>query len=865
MSENTPGESDVVPITEAKKRRGGHRSTAPYEVPPLPESRCLSDAHLQHLYTSAIDKTELDLAQVYSETERVNIVKLLGRDRNIPGGSAIVFPFYEPDADEPYGYRIRPDFPRRGVDSHVVKYDQAAKAQGVGNLVYFPPRARLERRYGDAVTDLYNVEGEKKGLVLDQLGYTCVSLTGVWNWLDGDRDKRSGDELHPLIRKHVTLAGRRCIIVFDSDARTNAQVMKAARRLAGAYYAAGASEVLFICPPDHQPHKGIDDYYAAHGADAVRALLEQATPLSPADPSEIRDRPVTDYVALDDVPVPEGYVVPRGYMIAESGLVTCVTGDRTVEVATAPILISRRYVDGDAGDELVDVCFRRFGKWQTSTVTRRALGDTRAMVAELVPIGAPMHAGHARHLLQWFARMELANESRLQPVTITNRTGWRGVSGFMLDALVTAPDATASQTVLPGRELRRLVTGALRARGTLDEHLTALRAFWTASPYARLMICAALATPLLGPLDERGFALHLFGDTNTGKSSMLKAAASVFGDPSEGGGWCGTWNISPSAAELRATMLTDLPQCFDEVGMASLEHVQKLIYTLVGGEGRARATRDSTMRGVTQWRTVVLSTGEITLADEHMAAGAQARVLDVRVPDFGALQGKYGEIAGLLRACRANAGCLGRDWIESLCAAKPAFWDTIAARLTTLRLGYGKTDNANARQHHYIALLEVVEHLMHQHYGFPVQGMPVLGTLESNDRREVEPAHVTMGRIVSDWIMTREDAFPYAEQQPHGPFVVKHSTGRARFGVRVHAPTGELLEVLIVKTELQKLCREHGHSFHHVMRTWADLGWIESLTDGPKRRLTVLRSQGGGTRQRWVAWRGEPDVETEEK
>ena len=862
-----PGESDVVPITEAKKRRSGHRSATPFTVPPLPDARTLTEEHRQHLASSAIDSAELAEAQVYSETERANIVRLLGRSQPLPGGSAIVFPFYEPDAEAPYGYRIRPDHPRRAPDNHVIKYDQASKAQGVSNLVYFPPRARARRAYRELVADLYAVEGEKKALVLDQLGYACIGLTGVWNWLDGDRERSNGDALHALILKHVTLTGRRCVIVFDQDARTNGHVMKAARRLAGAYYAAGAAEVLFVCPPDHQPAKGIDDYFAAFGAEATHALLGTAEPLSPADPTEIRDRLLTDYPACEGAPVPDGYVIPRGYMIApESGLVTSVAGERTVEVSTAPILIIRRFVDRDVNEEFVDITFRRFGQWSSATVTRRALTDPRAMVTELAPVGAPMHSGHSKHLLQWFARLELVNEQRLAPVVVTNRTGWRGPTAFMLDTII-APTQPDAGSVVPGVLLRRAVA-PLRARGTLEAHLAALRGFWVASPSARMLICAALAAPLLRPLDEPGFGVHLFGDTNTGKSSMLRAAASVFGDPQTGAGWCGTWNISPSAAEARAAMFNDLPQCFDEVGVAGAEHVQKLIYTLIGGEGRSRATREGTMRGSNQWRTIVLSTGEITLADDAMAAGAQARVIDMRVPDFGALKGEHAEIAKLLRACRQNAGCLGRDWLESLCAVAPDYWDWLTSELVRLRTLHAGANNANARQLHYMALLQVVERLMHQNYDFPMQGLPsVSESYESSDTREVLPAHEHMADVLEDWVSSRPDAFPYGERHaPFTPIVVKSNLpARERWGIRLHSTNGELVEVLINRTEFARLCKLHGQSAQHVLRTWADLTWIGVDTCNGKRRLHVRRGVSGGGQATWIAWRGRPNTESEEK
>lgn len=866
--ETRSGESDsggdVVPIADAKKRRSGRSPAAPYQPPALPAALTLTDSHLEHLATSGLDRSELDDAQVYSATDRLFIAELLGRSHTLPGGDAIVFPFIAPDEAQPYAYRVRPDLPRRGTDNHVVKYDQASRARGVGNLVYFPPRARSRRAYRGVVDTLYTVEGEKKALVLDQLGYATVGLTGVWNWLDGDRDKRAGDTLHPLIVKHVTLKGRRCVIVFDQDARSNVQVMRAARRLAGAYYASGAAEVLFVCPPEHQPAKGVDDYLAANGVDALRALLDQAEPLSPIDPAESRDRVVGDFTACAGAPVADTLVIPRGYAIAaETGLVTCSSGDRTVEVSSGPILLVRSYVDHVSGEEYADVTFRRRGAWTVTYVPRRALVDSRAMVTELGPRGAPVHSGNSKHLVTWFARMEQSNELRVPYVEVTDRTGWRGVTSFMLDVPIVGPGQPVPD-IQPGRELRR-VSSAFRERGTLDGHLAALRTAWDAAPCARLAICAALAAPLLRPLAEPGFAVHLYGDTNTGKSTMLKVAASVYGDPDDTN-YCSSWNVSTSAAELRAAMFNDLPQFYDEIGVAAIEQVQRLVYEIVNGEGRSRSTRDSTRRDTARWRTVVVSTGENTLASETMASGAQARVLDIRVPDFGALQGKHLEIARMMRQARLNAGCAGRAWLEALCAAGPAWWEGQAAYLSELRGTYAAANNARTRELHYLALLQVVEVLAQQHFGFSVEGQSVGELFDSAERREAEPAAITMAEALEDWLFTHKEQLAYGERLSHGPYAVRSPlTGKPRLGIRIHTQTGELVEVLLLKTELQRLCKDRGQSYHHVMRSWADRGWVVTRMDGTKRRFDVLRTESGLGRSVWIAWLGRGDPETAER
>lgn len=869
MTEQTSG--DVTPITSAKnKRRGGLATSAPYSPPPLPTELCLTPEHVAVMSACGISSESAAGAQLWTVTQHGEYERLLGRSRNLAVGPAIAFPFFEPGALTPYGYRVRPDFPRK-QKSRPVKYDQPA---GVGVMVYYPPRARARDAYRDVVENLYLTEGEKKALVLDQEGYACVGLTGVWNWSDAVRRKEDGAwHLHPLITRHVTIQDRRVVIVWDQDARTKGDVMRAARCLAQALLDAGAASVCFVTPPDFQPAKGIDDWFAVHGSEALRDLLSSAQDLSPNDPAAGAETPVIELTGYAAAPVPAGLVVPRGYQIHDSGRVTSHTGDRTVEVAHAPILITRVYVDVSSGEHRADLVWRTTrGTWAALQASRKALMDARTMVTELAPMGAPMHAGHTRALMAWFLDFERVNHATLRVSRLVTRTGWIGTPGapgvaFVSDD-VTTQDEAADFVV--GGDLAVQLREALTPRGSLDAHLVALRAVWAASPIVRVGICAALAAPLLGPLNQRSFAVHLYGDTSRGKSTMLQCISSVFGDP-RNPAWLSSWNTTANAAEHRAAILCDLPLCYDEVGAANLDTVQRLIYTLVNGEGRGRMTRDATVRRAQTWRTIVLSNGETGLADETMATGAQARILDLCVDGWGLLDGKSQDIHALIRVCEANAGQLGADWIGRLVAADVDLWAAMRARLAAIhtKLSEGVTSNVERRQVEYRALLALVEEYAIAQYDFAPRESQSLDMFEDDLAPEagaVESASVYMAGVLVDWIRSRPDAFPRAEADLLGAFhVTSTDPVRQRFGVQVFNVDGTFREVLIVPTELKALCRTHRKNYLHVMRDWRGRGWVETELDGGKTRNACRRSEVDGGRSRWVVWTGPMDGVDREK
>jgi hypothetical protein len=867
MKRTKDGQTEIPHIADVKGRRSESPSAPAYLPPPLPTVRTLSEQHVRHLQTSALTTATLEAAQLFTVELRTELCDLLGRNRGISSPPAIAFPFFLPGSDPllPFGFRTKADVPRL-KDGAPVKYDQP-RGEGFG-MVYFPPLSRNDGRLRDVIDPLYICEGEKKALLLDQEGYATIGVTGCWMWADfAQRKIDKGWYLHPSIREHVTIADRRIIICYDADVRTKDSVLKALRKLAETLEAAGAAEILIVLPPEHQPYKGIDDYAYGAGLAAMHTLLrEAAEPFSSVDPRG-KQAAVTDTPACAGAPVPDGLVMPKGFQVAESGRVTSHIGDRTVEVSQGPILIAAQYTDAHTGECFADLAIRALGRWTRVNVSRKALTDARVMTAELGPVGAPMHGGQARYLLAWFAELEAANAEVLAPQKIVNRTGWIGFSAFMSDELSYSGDDPG---YAPGAELSARIGKALTPRGTLEAHLTALRAAWAASPAVRVVVCAALAAPLLTLLGQRGFAVHLYGDSSRGKTTMLQMSASVFGDPADPG-WVGNWNTTPIAAELRAQTLNDLPLFFDELGQAARDVVQRLIYTLINGEGRARATRDVGLRTARAWRTVVISSGEISLGSDDQATGAQARVLDLCVSGFGKLDGDSAQIAALTVACERNAGQLGAAWLGHLVGLTDEGRQAMVERLRELRTGIAAATRVQGRQADYQALLQLVEEHMIDLFGFAgrtaadaeadtdvVDADPdaVGGTLGGDDRRAVVPAGEAMARVLVDWIASRPDAFGLADQVPGGGFVTRGTDrARLRYGVQVIGADGDVVETLIVHSEFKRMCNEYQKSHHHVLADWAERGWIEVRKDYKRRHLTVLRT-GDGMRGSWISWIG---------
>lgn len=151
----------------------------------------------------------------------------------------------------------------------------------------------------------------------------------------------------------------------------------------------------------------------------------------------------------------------------------------------------------------------------------------------------------------------------------------------------------------------------------------------------RLMfgLSVALAAPLLQILDLPCVTFHLNGTSGDGKSSILMAMASVYGDKERVTGWDKTKN----GFEAVAVRHNNQPLIIDEIGQGEAESLNYVAYQLNNGVGKDRMTRTTAWRKAPRWSLIALSAGEFPLSEmkrlksrngrAHTATGEHVRFI----------------------------------------------------------------------------------------------------------------------------------------------------------------------------------------------------------------------------------------------
>jgi putative DNA primase/helicase len=191
-------------------------------------------------------------------------------------------------------------------------------------------------------------------------------------------------------------------------------------------------------------------------------------------------------------------------------------------------------------------------------------------------------------------------------------------------------------------------TAPYATAGSFDEWKN-LAALASSNSLLMLALSAAMAGPLLGPLNIEGAGIHIYGDSSTGKTTAEIAAVSVWGGPH----FKRTWRATANGLEGAGTLHSDTLLALDELGEIDPKSLYEAAYALINGTGKTRANRHGEAKAAARWRVLLLSTGELTIAARMIAGGFEAkagqelRILDVPVQErYGLFEDLHGRASG---------------------------------------------------------------------------------------------------------------------------------------------------------------------------------------------------------------------------
>jgi len=305
------------------------------------------------------------------------------------------------------------------------------------------------------------------------------------------------------------------------------------------------------------------------------------------------------------------------------------------------------------------------GRWRTWAMPMELLrGDGTDLRGELLAMGLSIDPSGRFHLARY-----LQERDPKRKVRCALQVGWCGAVFVLPDAVI-GPDATS--VVFQSGERGHEEHGQ---GGTLDGWRDEVAARAVGNPLFVVGLSAAFAGPMLARCNAEGGGLHFVGDSSTGKTTLLEAAASVWG----GANYRRSWRATANGIEGAAILFNDCLLALDEISECDPREVGNIVYALGNGRGKQRASRSGAARAVSRWQAFIVSTGERTIATtmaeggHRSKAGQSVRLLDIPAArQHGCFDVLHDQPSGaalsdaIKRAAITHYGRVGRAYLERL-------------------------------------------------------------------------------------------------------------------------------------------------------------------------------------------------------
>ena len=503
---------------------------------------------------------------------------------------------------------------------------------------------------------------------------------------------------------------------------------------------------------------------------------------------------------------------PYQWTINENGIWQD-TKNGPICACAVPVILTQRLKNVDTGEEKVELAFYRDREWNHIKAERSTVFN-RTSIIQLTNKSLPVSSETAKDLVRYLTDLEKENLHSLPIRKSTNSMGWVGnnfLPGAQGDIVLDLEDGTAA------------IADGYGESGALAKWIESIKPV-REHHISRFMLAASFAAPLLKLVGQRVFIIHAWGGTRGGKTAALKAALSVWGCPED---LIASFNATKVGLERLAAFYCDLPLGIDErqaVGDKQ-SFVESLVYLLGLGKGKVRGAKGGGLQTFSQWRTVVLSTGEEPLSTGSSAGGIKTRTLELYgrpIPDEDTAMrihqetGLYFGTAGpaFVRKILESDIDFRSEYMEIQEVLKTRFSDTMSSHITAIAI---------VMLADYLASQWVFGLNEDQAYEESVAlAEAIAGTLES-------AAEADDGLRAHEYLMSW-----------YGVNIEKFRDGAYAASERFGMIDSNNV-IYIYPTVFEKALKEGGFNPNRILREWAERDWIETEIRTNKRRLKVRK------------------------
>ena len=485
-----------------------------------------------------------------------------------------------------------------------------------------------------------------------------------------------------------------------------------------------------------------------------------------------------------------------------------------------PLLITKRLKNANNGNEKIEIAFKRDGIWKTAVFPRSTIFQAKSIVT-LADLGCTVTSENAKMVVQFLAELESENIDVIKQEVTTSVFGWQDDGSFL--------PGTSTYTLDVDSSLQKWAD-AYSQSGTYEEWLEMMRPHRQRNHF-RFILASAFAAPLLNLLKQRIFIVYNWGGSRGGKTATIKAALSAWGDPDK---LMINMNATQVAIERMAGFYCDLPLGIDERQLADKNQatLEKIVYMLASGTGRARGTKGGGLQTMHTWKTIALMSGEEPITNENSMTGVSTRVLEL----YGGPFSDEKAASQMHRATSEIYGWAGEKFIKILINNEDSIKSVYDEMFKHVDTTYSGTNNGHVAS---IAIVATADALIDS---WLFKNSPTV-TEESKDEAKQMATQVVFEQMSSEIADVNENAKSFVVDWVLSNKSNFDSSYNINFGFVEMAITQS---VYIYSSILQNALVNAGFSPRKTLKYFAEQGLIETSVDAStgKVRFSTVRRNG---------------------
>jgi uncharacterized protein (DUF927 family) len=588
-------------------------------------------------------------------------------------------------------------------------------------------------------------------------------------------------------------------------------------------------------------------------------------------PEQLEDKEAIRELVLNhlpEAPVGPDIQIPPGWMLSyDSGIEKerihwdKVSKQYQVEkesIAPDPVLITKRLIDIQNGNEYVEIARYRENKWNKDLVPRLTISSSSEII-KMADRGLPVTSINGRDMIDSLTRLEDVNIGLIPKTETSHTLGWQAENQAFLwgKSCISLNDEhnTKKDIVFRGNEGINQIADSLFAEGNYEDWIATVNLV-SDFPLVMCGIYASLLAPLLAIIDVPSFTVDWSNPTSTGKTTVLRIAGSCWGNPFKHphSSIVHTWDSTAVWVERAASLLDGIPLILDDTKTAGTgtgkfkdgagAKISGTIYKIWSGQGRGRGSLDG-LRGTDSFRTICLSSGEQPSTSFSEDGGTRGRVVELWAPPFKTTSQEITQIINKInQGIKNNFGHAGPKVVEFILNHQND-WDDWKKAYNKYVNSISSKAGSNPiafRQTEYIAAFYVGAQIIYK-------ALPGLKNISINDvlstvwnlvQKENNDADRPLEalKLIHNYVVAHETKFWGRHALDANSNPVHPSSGWYGAWKR-----GNWEFIAFNSRTLRKFLDESGYEPDGIIRTWDQRGWLKK--DASSKGLTKQVSING--------------------